>query len=198
MKNKKLILFLTFVLTFAFVLTGCKTTTPQKPNLNNRTQTNIRGYTGTRRNVNRIGTNLDMNKTNNRIGTNLDMNKTNNNIVRNNITTRTTSDRAETIARKVANLREVNKATAVIHGNTCLVGVDLKNVTDGRVNTALRSKVDRICKDNDPAITKVQITTDPTLYSRISTMARDIRSGKPVTGFTNEIRDILRRITPGM
>ena len=185
MKNKKLILFLTFVLTFAFVLTGCKTTTPQKPNLNNRTQTNIRGYTGTRRNVNRIGTNLDMNKTNN-------------NIVRNNITTRTTSDRAETIARKVANLREVNKATAVIHGNTCLVGVDLKNVTDGRVNTALRSKVDRICKDNDPAITKVQITTDPTLYSRISTMARDIRSGKPVTGFTNEIRDILRRITPGM
>ena len=185
MKNKKLILFLTLVLAFAFVLAGCKTTTPQKPNLNNRTQTNIRGYTGTRRNVNRIGTNLDMNKTNN-------------NIVRNNITTRTTSDRAETIARKVANLREVNKATAVIHGNTCLVGVDLKNVTDGRVNTALRSKVDRICKDNDPAITKVQITTDPTLYSRISTMARDIRSGKPVTGFTNEIRDILRRITPGM
>ncbi len=65
------------------------------------------------------------------------------------------------------------------------------------MTTSLRQKNrKKIVKDTTANITNVSITTDPNLYNRIQTMSNDIGNGNPIEGFAEEVRDLIRRITP--
>ena len=160
--------------------------------------------TDTRDNIDRTDTDLNNNPNdNNNIGEDVRRNATDN--MRTNDTRdmtdnvdRNLSDRAENIARKVANLNDVNSATVVISGDTAIVGIDMKNNLEGNITDDLKGKVRKIVKDTDDKIDNVSVTADPDLYQRLSNMARDIRNGKPISGFSKEIQEILRRITPNM
>ncbi len=103
--------------------------------------------------------------------------------------------RANVIANRVAALPEVNSASVLIHGNTAIVGCDVKGSTTNAVSTSLRKKVEAAVKAADRNIKNVSITSDPTLHTRIRTLSTRINSGNPISGFTMEIQDILRRIT---
>ena len=48
----------------------------------------------------------------------------------------------------------------------------------------------------DSTIRNVVVTADPDIVSRIEEMWRDIRGGKPISGFTSEINELLNRIKP--
>ncbi|MCR2042822.1 YhcN/YlaJ family sporulation lipoprotein [Anaerosalibacter massiliensis] len=211
MKNNKIFLFLIFSLALILLGVGCQ---PQRPNVRNnrmenrvgrdtRDDTNIDGNLNnnlrgdnnlgkdTRRNdTDNIGTNDNRNITDN-IGTNDNRNTTDN-------MNRDLSNRAENISRKVADLNDINSCTTVITGNTALVGIDMENNVEGRVTDDIKRKVEKTVKDADNNITTVSVTADADLYKRLSNMARDIRNGKPVSGFADEIQEILRRITPNM
>lgn len=188
MKNNKIAIFLTIVLAFVFTATGCQTKTPQRPNVRNE------------RIENRVGTNQKRNITQNKVGNNrIDSNL--NNDVRNRDMVKTDrnlnmTDRAEKIARNVAKLKEVNSATCVITGNTALIGIDMKDNIEGKMTNDLKRKVESSVRNTDKNIKNVTVTADADLYKRISNMARDIRNGRPITGFTDEIQEMLRRITP--
>jgi YhcN/YlaJ family sporulation lipoprotein len=188
LKNNKIAIFLTIVLAFVFTATGCQTKTPQRPNVRNE------------RIENRVGTNQKRNITQNKVGNNrIDSNL--NNDVRNRDMVKTDrnlnmTDRAEKIARNVAKLKEVNSATCVITGNTALIGIDMKDNIEGKMTNDLKRKVESSVRNTDKNIKNVTVTADVDLYKRISNMARDIRNGRPITGFTDEIQEMLRRITP--
>lgn len=200
MKNNKFFMFLILSLGFVLLATGCQ---PQKPNVKNNRVENRVG-TDTRDNIDRTDTDLNNNPNdNNNIGEDVRRNATDN--MRTNDTRdmtdnvdRNLSDRAENIARKVANLNDVNSATVVISGDTAIVGIDMKNNLEGNITDDLKGKVRKIVKDTDDKIGNVSVTADPDLYQRLSNMARDIRNGKPISGFSKEIQEILRRITPNM
>lgn len=172
MKNKKIAIFVVLVLGFTIFAAACKTTTPQKP------------YVGKGKVENRI-----MNKGNmkNQIG--------NNNMVKNNRDS-TLSSRAEKVAKKVQDLKEVNSATVLLSGKTAIVGVNINENVEGKVTTQLKNKIEKVVKQTDASITNVNVTADADLYKRISNMANDIRTGKPISGFANEFQEILRRIIP--
>jgi YhcN/YlaJ family sporulation lipoprotein len=104
--------------------------------------------------------------------------------------------RADTIARKVANLPEVNNASVVLSDKTAIVGCSIKNNVKGSMTTDLKHRIEKTVKDADKNIQHVSVTADPDLYTRIQTMARDIGTGRPIQGFATEIQEILRRITP--
>lgn len=104
--------------------------------------------------------------------------------------------RAQTIAKKVADLNEVDRASVVITGNTALLGVDVKENIQGKMTTDLKRKIEARVKNTDARIKNVAITADPDLSTRIKTMVSDIEAGRPISGFANEIQEILRRITP--
>lgn len=175
------------------ITAGCQPQKPQKPN------------TGDKRIQNRVAndTENDLNRMDNNLNNDVRRNTTDNinkNDNRNPIDNmdRDISDRAENIARKVANLNDVNSATVVISGNTALVGIDMKNNLEGKVTNDLKEKVEKVTRDTDNKIDNVSVTADADLYKRLSNMAKDIRGGKPISGFSKEIQEMLRRITPNM
>lgn len=106
------------------------------------------------------------------------------------------SDRADKIAENVADLKEVNDATVIISGNTAIVGVDIKDQIEGALTTNLKKKVEKTVRNTDKSIRNVTVTADADLFKRIQNIGRDIRAGKPISGFGSEIEEIIRRITP--
>lgn len=189
MKHKKIAIFAVLVLALTLVGTACQTRTSQKPNVGNERIENrlAKNNSGVRNN----------NRLNNNINNNLDNDVRNDNMTRNN-KVNTASNRAEKIAKKVSNLNEVNSATVVISGNTALVGVNIKNNLEGKMTNNLKNKVEKIVRNTDTNVKNVSVTADADLYKRLSNMARDVRTGKPISGFAKEIQEILRRITPSM
>lgn len=208
-KNK--IIFLAFVLILVIGTIGCTATKPQRP-INQRTQNRIglkppSNNIARRRNTNMMGvdrrnmdnlSNMNPNAPNNiiRKNTGLKPNTATDITQRNRIGIDNMSTRASAIAQKVANLKEVNNCSVLLSGNTAIVGVDMKNNIQGKMTTDLKQKIERIVKNVDGSIKNVSVTADPDLYTRISNMAKDIRDGRPISGFANEFQEILRRITP--
>lgn len=197
-KNK--ILFLPLVLALVLVMIGC---TVNRPGTQTRIGRNTTDNLGVRRNNNMLGierrnddgvgvnrrnlnelADIDR-RDNNRIGRVPGDNNMNN-----------LSRRANSIARRIAQLNEVNRCSVLLSGDTAIVGVDMANNLEGRMTTELKQNIENIVKDMDNNIKNVSITADPDLFTRISNMARDIRDGRPITGFANQFQEILRRITP--
>ncbi len=205
MKKSK-ILFLGLSLVLLVSVVGCR---PAGTNLRNMsTQTRVND------NLNNRWSNNAPFDTRNRLNTNL-----NNGMVRDNTpmtydslrdninfntgiindttipSNRTISNRANSIARRVAALPEVNSASVLINGNTAIVGCDVKGSTSNAVNAKLRQKIEAAVRVTDKDIRNISITSDPSINTRIRTMTRDIESGRPISGFAREIEDILRSIT---
>lgn len=199
---------LAFVLIILVAVVGC---TPNDTGMNTRnrnlsTQTRINDtrWDTDRDNLNNMGQNDMWNNGRNYLNQN-DMtnndweNGLNNGMTRpnNNINARgDLNNNANDIARKIADLPEVDKASVVLTNDTALVGCSLRGSTQGTMTTSLRQKIKKIVKDTTANITNVSITTDPNLYNRIQTMSNDIGNGNPIEGFAEEVRDLIRRITP--
>lgn len=110
--------------------------------------------------------------------------------------TGTMGNRAKAIANEVAKDKNIRKASCVITGNTALIGVEFEKQYKGKVTDAIKKSVDRRVKKLEPSIKKVSVTADPDILSRIRSIASDTEKGKPLTGFADEIEEIIRRINP--
>lgn len=115
-----------------------------------------------------------------------DMNDMNNNDV---------GRRSEMIAGKLAQMNGIDRAAVVISDNTAIVGVDTRNNNGNRITQDLRRQIESTVKNVDNRINEVRITNDENLYGRINDIVVSMRTGRPVTEFTNQIREILDRIT---
>lgn len=104
--------------------------------------------------------------------------------------------RSRNIANQVAAMPEVEKAAVVITGNTALVGVTIKGSVEGKLSDQVKKKIETTVKTVDKGIKNVVVTADPDLFDRIRLMMNDIAKGKPVSGFTREINEMINRITP--
>ena len=102
---------------------------------------------------------------------------------------------ANEIAREIAALPEVDKASVVISEDTALVGCSLRGDTQGTMTNALRQKIRGIVTESAD-INNVSVTTDPDMTNRIQTMSNSIFQGNPIEGFADDIRDLIRDITP--
>ncbi len=108
----------------------------------------------------------------------------------------TARSKAQRIANAVAKERNIDSASCVITGDTALVGVQFEKQYKGDLTNAIKKSVEKRVRDIEPDIDNVVVTADPDLLSRIKTIASDIENGKPLSGFTEEIEEIIRRINP--
>lgn len=116
------------------------------------------------------------------------------------------STRAQKIEKKISELPEVNTASVVIHGNTALVGCDVRgndtlrgtttNIvgTTGTLDSNLKKKIEAAVKVVDKDIKNVSITSDTSLYNRIKKVNTNITNGNPISNFVGEIEDVLSNI----
>jgi YhcN/YlaJ family sporulation lipoprotein len=105
-------------------------------------------------------------------------------------------NRAERIADAAAEQKEIESAACVITGNTAMVGVQFNEQYKGKLTDAIKSQVENKVKDADNRITRVVVTADPDLVSRIEDIFKDIGNGKPISGFTKELNEMINRINP--
>lgn len=118
------------------------------------------------------------------------------NTVRRSTTTGNGENRGKQIANDIAKEKDIQSASCVVTGDTALVGLQFNKQYKGDVTDTIKKSVEKRVKKHEPTIKKVVVTADPDLLSRIKTMATDIEGGKPLSGFTTEIEEILRRINP--
>ncbi|MDD3838987.1 MAG: YhcN/YlaJ family sporulation lipoprotein [Clostridia bacterium] len=104
--------------------------------------------------------------------------------------------KAKRIASQITKLKDVEKASVVLSGNTCIVGVELDSKLRDRMTETVKERIETKCKNADPAIKRVVVSADPDIFDRLKSMASDIEKGKPLSGFTEEIDEIIDRIKP--
>lgn len=89
----------------------------------------------------------------------------------------------------------VNNAHCVIAGNLAVVGIDVDRKLDrSRVGTIKYSVAEAFRKD--PYGVNAIVTADIDLSQRLNEIGADIRRGRPIQGFSEEMADIIGRIVP--
>lgn len=98
----------------------------------------------------------------------------------------------EEIAQRVP---RVNAAHCVVFGNTAIVGIDIdKELDRAKVGTIKYSVAEALRKD--PYGANAIVTADMDLDQRLKQIRDNIRAGKPISGFANELAAIIGRIMP--
>lgn len=103
-----------------------------------------------------------------------------------------TADRLVQLAKRV---RNVNDATAVVIGKWAVVGIDVNAHLDRPEVGVIKYTVAEAIKE-DPQGANAMVTADPDIVQRLREMGADIRRGQPISGFAEELADIVGRIIP--
>lgn len=103
--------------------------------------------------------------------------------------------KAERLVQLASQVKNVNDATAVVIGRWAVVGIDVNAHLDRPEVGVIKYTVAEALKE-DPQGATALVTADPDVVQRLREMAADIRRGRPVTGFVEELADIAGRIIP--
>lgn len=103
-----------------------------------------------------------------------------------------TADRLVQLATRV---KKVRSATAVVIGKYAVVGIAVDPALDRPEVGVIKYSVAEALKEDPQGATAV-VTADPAIVQRLREMADDIRRGRPVSGFAEELADIVGRIMP--
>ncbi|TVY09622.1 YhcN/YlaJ family sporulation lipoprotein [Paenibacillus cremeus] len=107
---------------------------------------------------------------------------------------RAVADRLEQIAVSIPN---VESANCVVFGNTAVVGINVPPGMDrAKVGTIKLSVAEALKKD--PYGVDALVTADMDLAGRLQNMRTQMRNGRAINGFAEEMAAIIGRIVPQM
>jgi YhcN/YlaJ family sporulation lipoprotein len=105
------------------------------------------------------------------------------------------TQQADRIAQVVTGIPGVDGANVLLTGRVALVGVDLKsNISGSKIDT-LKFSVKEAAERTGKGYRAI-VFADVDTVTRIRQMAEGVRSGRPISSFSNEIADILSRLVP--
>jgi YhcN/YlaJ family sporulation lipoprotein len=105
---------------------------------------------------------------------------------------RAVADHLEKLATRIP---MVQSAHGVVFGNTAVVGINVRPELDrSRVGTVKYAVAEALRKD--PYGTNAIVTADIDLDQRLSDIRSNVRSGRPIAGFADQMADIIGRIMP--
>ncbi|MDP4084916.1 MAG: YhcN/YlaJ family sporulation lipoprotein [Bacillota bacterium] len=105
---------------------------------------------------------------------------------------------ADHAAKRVTDLREVDSANVIVTDNNAYVAAKLANNAGTKLTQKIKKKISNRVKSVDPSINNVYISVNPDFYHRMTGYAKDIRSGRPVSGLFNEFSNTVQRIFPNL
>ena len=200
---KKAVLFLTLTVVLGAAISGCATKRIPDPmqdqdfnrNRMDRFDTNVPGNNNT----------IDNNNPNNAPRVNQpDTNRTRDLTPGSDFSPgrlNTTNTSTDNIERAVQAIPGVKNASAVVTRDSAYVGIS----TDERRNTAntnttdvenLKKQAANVVRKTDRSINNVYVSADANFVQRVDRIANDVRNGKPVEGFGEELRELVNRVTP--
>ena len=101
----------------------------------------------------------------------------------------------ENIADRVEELKQVKRARVIVVNNDAYVGAVLKK-GENSLTTEVKNKIAGAVKNTDTSITDVHVSTNPDFVKRMDQYVKDVKSGKPVEGFTDEFHNLVHRVFP--
>lgn len=102
---------------------------------------------------------------------------------------------AERLENLAVSVPQVESAHCVVFGNTAVVGINVKKDMDrSKVGTVKYSVAEALRKD--PYGVNAIVTADMDLDQRLRNIRDNISAGRPVTGFAEQMADIVGRIMP--
>ncbi|MDF2590794.1 MAG: putative sporulation lipoprotein YhcN/YlaJ [Clostridia bacterium] len=215
---KKIMLFvLAFTLAAVVIFTGC---TPARRPYNTNDQYNRTGQTGNANGqndpalTNNWGTrdisynNGTLNNGNgmgynngNGLGYNNGLRNNgqgNSDALGNNVGYNTTAQENENLVSAIEGINGVRNANVVVSGNTAYVGITLDNTANATNTNNIKSNVAQQVKTSNRNINTVYVSTDAGFINRLRNVVNGIKGGRPISGFTNELNNMVERITPNM
>ncbi|MBN6185966.1 YhcN/YlaJ family sporulation lipoprotein [Aneurinibacillus sp. BA2021] len=103
--------------------------------------------------------------------------------------------KADRLAALASEVPRVQGATAIVLGNTAIVGINVDAKLDrARVGTIKYAVAEALRKD--PQGARALVTADVDIVQRLREMNEDIRAGRPIAGFAEELADIAGRLVP--
>ncbi|MEX2414674.1 MAG: YhcN/YlaJ family sporulation lipoprotein [Paenibacillaceae bacterium] len=104
-------------------------------------------------------------------------------------------DVVQRLEKLATSVPHVIAANCVVVGDTAIVGINVDgNLERARVGTIKYSVAEALRKD--PVGIQAIVTADIDIGNRLREMNTDIKNGKPVSGFAQELADIIGRIIP--
>lgn len=102
------------------------------------------------------------------------------------------SERLEQLAESIPRVRNAN---CVVIGNTAIVGIDVdENLDRSRIGTVKYSVAEALRKD--PYGVHAIVTADMDLRARVQKLRQAIAEGRPLSGFSEELADLIGRVMP--
>ncbi|SFL32165.1 sporulation lipoprotein, YhcN/YlaJ family [Paenibacillus sp. 1_12] len=102
---------------------------------------------------------------------------------------------AEHLEQIATSIPQVESAKCVVFGNIAVVGINLPPDMDrSKVGTIKLSVAEALKKD--PYGVDAIVTADMDLAARIRKVREEIKIGRPISGFTEEMSEIIGRIIP--
>ncbi|MDD9270005.1 YhcN/YlaJ family sporulation lipoprotein [Paenibacillus sp. GCM10023248] len=102
---------------------------------------------------------------------------------------------AEHLESLATSIPQVESAHCVVFGNTAVVGINLRKDMDrAKVGTIKYSVAEALKKD--PYGVNAIVTADLDLDQRLRNIRDNMRAGRPITGFAEQMADIMGRAMP--
>lgn len=100
------------------------------------------------------------------------------------------------IANQLVTIKGVRSATVLTNTNTVYVGLDLdKNAEASRTKKIEDEAIAKV-KSMDPSATKVYVSANVDVATRLRNYVQDVKTGKPISGFTTQIEEMFMRVVP--
>jgi YhcN/YlaJ family sporulation lipoprotein len=104
---------------------------------------------------------------------------------------------AKKVARRVADLKEVDRAYVIVTDDNAYVAVLLnRNQNNDKLTKQLKSKIAKVVKHTDKSVNDVYISENPDFFDQIGDYVNDIQAGRPISGFFNQFNDTIQRVFP--
>ncbi|NQX65439.1 YhcN/YlaJ family sporulation lipoprotein [Paenibacillus alba] len=102
---------------------------------------------------------------------------------------------AQRLEQLATSIPQVESAHCVVFGNTAVVGININKELDrAKVGTVKYSVAEALKKD--PYGVNAIVTADMDLDQRLRNIRDNIQAGRPITGFAEQMADIMGRVMP--
>lgn len=102
------------------------------------------------------------------------------------------------IAREAERVAGVKNAVVLVNDDVAYVGVDVGTTMADEDADYVRDEIINRIHVAEPTIERVYISSNPDTLGRLRGFGNDIRGGRPITGFIDQVETMFRRTIPRM
>lgn len=104
-------------------------------------------------------------------------------------------DIAKAAADRITRLTGVKQANVLVTKYNAYVAA-VVNIPSNQMPKALEDQIAKEVRVTDPTIKNVYVSTNPEFVDRVNQYVEDVRQGRPVAGFFDELNQVIQRIFP--